>query len=222
MLRRRRGFRQGDIALKAKVSQSLVSLVERGHIGSVSVDRIRALFAVVDAEFDGTVRWRGGEADRLLDERHAQLVGAIASLLRRHRAEVVVEVTFDHFGDRGSIDLLAGWSSVGAVLVVEVKSVVMSADETVRRLDIKARLGSQIARERLGWSPRTTARLLVVGDTGANRRRIDRHARVLDVAFPDRGWVVRRWLRAPTGPLSGLLFLPFSNPETRRARNRAN
>jgi len=48
--------------------------------GSRSIGCVE-VFAAVDAGFDGTVRWRGGELDRLLDERHAALVGAFATEL---------------------------------------------------------------------------------------------------------------------------------------------
>lgn len=221
-MRHRRGLRQSDVAAAARISQSLVSLVERGHLRPVSIGRIQAMFAALDAQLDLGVRWRGGDVDRLLDERHARLVGAVANLLRRCGADVAIEVSFNHFGDRGSIDVLASWRSPEIVLVVEVKTLLLSAEETIRRLDVKTRLAVEIARERFGWPPRVVARLLVLGEANANRRRLARHASLLDVTFPLRGREARQWLRTPSGPMSGLIFLPISNPETPRHRNRAN
>jgi transcriptional regulator with XRE-family HTH domain len=107
-LRHRRGWRQLDLAARVAVSQQLISKVERGRIGSVSHATLRRTFATVDADAVTVIRWRGGELDRLLDEGHAGVVGSIAELLRMRGWDVFPEVTFSEFGERGSIDLLAG------------------------------------------------------------------------------------------------------------------
>jgi transcriptional regulator with XRE-family HTH domain len=106
-LRLRKGLRQTDVARVAGISQATVSLIERGHLGALSIRIVRGVFASVDARFEGAVTWRGGLVDRLLDERHAQLVGQIAAMLEGLGWDVAVEVTFSVFGDRGSIDILA-------------------------------------------------------------------------------------------------------------------
>lgn len=106
-LRRRRGMRQFDVAASAHLSQQTVSLIQRGHLATLSIRAVRAVFAAVDARFDASVSWRGGQIDRLLDERHAILVGMTASELAQPGWEVLqVEVTFSEFGERGSIDIL--------------------------------------------------------------------------------------------------------------------
>ena len=51
-------------------------------------------------------------------------------------------------------------------------------------------------------------RLLVLPASSMARRRVAMLDPVLGVAFPDRGEAVRRWLREPSGPLSGILFQP--------------
>ena len=124
------------------------------------------------------MRWRGGQADQLIDERHAGLGMLGTVLLQGHGWEVIPEVTFQRYGERGSIDLFATRSDQLAVCIVELKSGVYSYEETQRRLDVKARLASDIAWERLGWRPRTIGIVLVVEDTSVNRRRlkIDRFA----------------------------------------------
>ena len=51
-------------------------------------------------------QWRGGDLDRLLDEAHAQLVGASVSVLRDSGWAAEIEVTYSHYGERGSLDIL--------------------------------------------------------------------------------------------------------------------
>lgn len=205
-LRRRRGLRQLDVALAAGVSQQAVSLVERGHLATLSLRRVRLMFGALDARFEGVVTWRDGEADRLLDERHARLVGAVADRLRKGGWEVHVEVTFSIYGDRGSLDILAVRPKERLALVVEAKSEIASIEETLRRLDVKDRLAGVVVQERLGWKPVTVSRLLVVADGQTARRRVAVHSATLMAAYPARGIVVRRWLANPAGRMSGLLF----------------
>ena len=77
-LRLRRGLRQADVAVADGVAQSTISLIERGHWSTLSMRTVRRVFAVVDARFEGQLTLRGGALERLLDERHAELVGAFA------------------------------------------------------------------------------------------------------------------------------------------------
>ena len=68
------------------------------------------------------------------------------------------------------------------------------------------------------WRPEIVAALLVVAESPTSRGRVQRSAVVLDAALPDRGPRVRAWLRAPSGPLRGLLFLSnAAQTHTRRA-----
>jgi transcriptional regulator with XRE-family HTH domain len=216
LLRRRRGLRQIDVARAARVSQSFVSLIERGHLGRSSVDDIRALFGVVDARFETSVSWRGAGLDRLLDERHAALTGAEADRLRRRGWALDLEVTFNEFGERGSIDVLATRQREAAALVVEIKTELVSIEETLRRLDVKARLLPAIVAARHGWRPRHVGRLLVILDTATARRRVGANATALGAALPARSALVRQWLRQPTGGLAGLIFSSVTTPRSAR------
>lgn len=156
-------------------------------------------------------RWRGEGLDRLLDEAHAVLVDRVVRELRAAGWDVAVEVTFNHFGDRGSIDVFGWHPKTASVLVVEVKSVVPDSQATLMPLDRKARLGLVIARDR-GLQGTSVSRLLVVGDRTVNRRRVHRLESLFDAALPLRGHAVRRWLKAPTDSMAGLLFLSDSPP----------
>ncbi len=217
-IRMRRGLRQEDVGRLARTSRSLATKVESGEIESVSVASLRAIAAAVGATVDIRLRWNGEGLDRLLDEAHARLVDAFVLLLRASGWEVSVEVSFSVWGERGSIDILAFHRQTGIVLVVEVKSVVPDSQATLHGLDRKARLAPEIARER-GWACRGVARLLVVGDSTTSRRRIAQYASMYAVPLPDRGAQVRRWLRKPSGPLAGLLFLASATPDGARRRH---
>lgn len=210
-LRRNRGLRQADLAKSAGVSQSVISLIERGHLSTLSIRTLRRVFAALDARFEGSISWRGGAIDRLLDERHAQLVGAYANELRRLDWDVQLEVTFNEFGDRGSIDILALNKDHGTATVVEIKTELTAIDETIRRLDVKARLASKIVDDRFGWKPTNVGRLLVVLESATNRRRVDAHQGSLGMAFPDRASVAKRWLRDPAGRIAALQFFSLTN-----------
>ena len=198
--------------MRAQVAQATVSMAERGHVASLSMATVRRLFAVVDAGFEGTVLWRGGGIDRLLDERHAQLVGASVAGLSALGWRVLVEATYSVFGERGSIDVLAGHDATRSLLVEEVKSELTSIEAVGRKTDEKLRLARRmLCRERFGWTPIAAARVLVLPATDAARRAVARHAALLDAAFPTRGREVTMWLRRPTGDLSGVLFVSDIN-----------
>lgn len=113
------------------------------------------------------------------------------------------------------------------MMVVEVKTELVSIEATIRKLDEKVRLAPTVVpwpvdgpgsggRERMPRRPRSIGRLLVLPATTTSRRRVARHARVLDVAFPMRGEAIRGWLQRPTGPASGLILIEMA-PDIRGA-----
>jgi transcriptional regulator with XRE-family HTH domain len=221
VLRRRLGLRQVDVAARAGVSQQLVSRVELGRSSRLTARTLRRIFSVVDADVVTVVRWRGGALDRLLDEDHAAIVGRIAGLLQARGWQVLPEVTYSEWGERGSIDVLAWHAESRTLLVVEVKTEIASAEELLRRHDAKVRLAPGIGRDRFGAAPRHVGRLLVVAEGSTNRRRLARLESVIGVAYPDRGDDVRRWLRRPDRDLAGVLVVgAASGVTTNRSRVR--
>jgi len=202
-IRVRLGLRQADVALRADVSRSFISNLERGRSRSTDVGRIEAVCLALSADLDVRVRWRGEGLDRLLDEAHATIVDRLVELLKPNGWQTWLEVTFNDYGDRGSIDVFGWHEGSRSLLIAEVKSVVADAQGTLAPLDRKVRVAPRVARER-GLDPRSFSRLLVVGDTSTNRRRIARFEALFGAALPDRGWAVRRWLAKPVGPISGI------------------
>lgn len=210
-IRRHAGLRQSDVAARAGVSASMVSLIECGHLGRLSVRTIRGVAAAVGAEFDGTLRWRGGAIDRLVDERHAALVEAFIRRLSADDWEIATEVTYSRYGERGSIDSLGFHRATRIGLVGEIKSEITGVESTGRKLDEKTRIArTSLIEERFGMRPVAVGRILVLPAVDASRRIVARHAATFDAMLPDRGGVVRRWLRRPVGPLAGILFLADS------------
>ena len=176
---------------------------------------MEALCTALGADLDVRVRWRGEGLDRLLDEGHALLVDRVVAFLRAASWEVAVEATFNDYGDRGSIDVFAWHPTTRHVLVVEVKSTVADAQGTLAPIDRKVRVAAKLARDR-GWDALRVSRLLIVGEGPTNRRRVERFQSLFEAALPARGWYVKRWIRGPDGPLSGLLFV--SNGPARSTR----
>ena len=193
-----------------------------GHLRTLSIQTVRAAFAAVEAGFEGHVIWRGGELDRVVDELHAQLVGATAAFLETNGWFVSAEVTFSRYGERGSLDLLATRRAESVAVVVEAKTKLLSIEETLRRLDAKVRLAPAVVYEREAWRPANVGMLLVILDTSTARRRVAGHEGILRGALPDRYADVRHWLRSPHRRLRGLMFLSPTNPgSTRRSSRRS-
>jgi transcriptional regulator with XRE-family HTH domain len=229
-LRRHHDWRQVDLGRRAVCSQQAVSLIECGHGSRLSCRTLERVVVALDAELDVSVRWRGGEIERLLDEGHAALESAIASDLEAAGWEVRIEVTYAIGRERGSIDVFAFEPRTGALLVVEVKRDVLSAEATARKHDEKVRLGAQVARERFGWTASTVSSALVLPEGRTARRRIEAHAELFRRLYPIRARAFRRWLRSPTGPVRALLFRSNTTPvgdrrilrSSRRVRTRVN
>ncbi len=217
-LRRRKGWRQLDLAEAAGCSQTLISLIERGQIDTLSLRALRQVLGALEVRSVLDLSWRGAALDRLLDEEHSRLVGAVAAYLRHLGWLVELEVTYSSFGERGSIDVFAFHEASRTLLVIEVKTDLPSTEATLRKLDEKVRLATEVARARFGWQPRSVARIVVMTDTSTLRRRVARHADVFDHSLPLRGTSIRAWLRAPSGSVSGLWFLSVSNRDAARCR----
>jgi Holliday junction resolvase-like predicted endonuclease len=163
--------------------------------------------------------WHGEDLDRLLDGAHAGLVDDVVRLLRAHGWEVVAEATFSIYGERGSIDVLAFHPAHGALLIVEVKSVVPDMQGMLAGIDRKARVGPRLAEAR-AWRVRSISRLLVLPEDRTARRRLAAHAATVRLTLPLGTSAMHRWLARPAGPAGGVMFLSGSHGTTARRRVR--
>jgi transcriptional regulator with XRE-family HTH domain len=212
-VRRRRGLRQVDLAELAGVSQQTVSLFERGLTDYLSFRTLKRIAAALGITVDLALRWKGPELERLTDARHARLVKAVLSRIGPEW-KAVVEYTFNDFGDRGSVDVVAWHAAAQALLLIEVKSELVSLEAVLRSMDVKIRVVPRLLERDRRWQARIVGSVMVLPDESRSRRAVESLATVFDIALPSRTVAVRRWLGRPLGPIRGIWFLADTN--TRR------
>lgn len=211
-------MRQEDVGVAARVSRSAVSRVERGHLDELTLRAAEAIAGALGARIELRLSWNGEALDRLLDADHALLVEEMSGRLRRLGWQVAVEVSFNVFGERGSIDLFGYHEATRIALVVEVKSVVPDLQATIVSLDRKARLALRIAADR-GWPATAAGRLLVLPSDRTARRRVALHAEIFQAAFPARSSEVKRWLTDPgRAAFAGLVYVSGARQASARHR----
>lgn len=194
-LRHRRGWRQTDLALRAHVARSVLVDLEAGRIGTHALDALRRSAEACGARLDIELRVPGGDASRLLDADHARLQAAWAAVLSESGWQVELELTFNHYGERGSIDILAWHPGERVLLVCEIKTVIVDAQDLLASVDRKVRVAGIIGRQRR-WHPRAVAPALVVLEGSTARRRLVEHA-ALFARFTLTGRAVTAWIRNP-------------------------
>lgn len=205
-VRLRRRLRQRDVADRAGVSDATVSRLERGRLDLLTVHTIRAVATTLEIRIDLSAWWRGGDLDRLVHSHHATLAEAVIGRLAEIGGWTVrPEISFSIRGERGVIDLLGWHPSTRTLLVIELKTAIVDVGELLGTLDRKARLAATVGRD-LGWDPDHVGMCLIVAESPTNRRHVAEFGETLRSALPDDGRTTRRWLRAPAGPLRGLLF----------------
>jgi transcriptional regulator with XRE-family HTH domain len=224
-VRQRRGWRQADLGAKAGVSASTISRLERGHPGSFSLDTIRAVASALDIRVDLVPRWRAGDLDRLVNARHSALHDLVASWFRDELPAWVLapEVSFNVYGERGVIDIVAWHPGRRALLVIELKTDIADVNELLGTLDRKRRLAREAVAAR-GWEPATVSVWLVVASGRTNRGRLAVHRSVLRAALPAGRRAIRSWLVDPTGSIAAMSMWSFDGGRTlapvRRVRRR--
>ncbi|HEY3072038.1 MAG TPA: helix-turn-helix domain-containing protein [Candidatus Limnocylindrales bacterium] len=203
-VRVRQGWRQADVAARARVDPSAVSRAERGLFDRLSIDRLERIAHALDIQLSVVARWRGGELDRLVNARHSAMHEALARFLLGFPEWIArPEVSFSIYGERGVIDLLAWHAATRSLLVVELKTELIDLQDLVSVLDRKRRLAPIAARE-LGWISASVSTWVAVASHRTNRRSIAGHRAFLASAFPNDGREMRRWLQNPTGSVAAL------------------
>jgi hypothetical protein len=206
-LRQSARLTQKSVSRKARVGRRKIGLLEADALGRLRFDDVERCLAVLGAELEVRVIYRGAEADRLIDRVHSMIVGRAVAVLRGFGWEARTEVSFSEWGERGSYDILAWHEPSETLLVTEVKSELVTVEGTLRPLDVKLRLAASIARQRFGWQARAVGEVLVLPEDRTARRQVTAAAAVLRAALPNTSRDIRSWLRDPSGAITGIWFI---------------
>jgi transcriptional regulator with XRE-family HTH domain len=219
-LRHRRGLRQSDASAAAGIARSVLADLEAGRLETHTVGALHRAAQAVGGWIRLELIVPGGDLRRLLDADHAAMQAGWKELLQRSGWTVDAEVTFNHYGERGSIDLFAWHPPTRSVVVVEIKTVIVDIQDLLGGIDRKLRIGRSLASER-GWSPAAAVRVLVVAEGSTARRRIAEHTALFS-RFAIRGRAALAWLRTPDAtPPTGVLCMTRLSPARSRDRRRA-
>lgn len=209
MLRHRRGWRQTDLAVRAGVSSAAVGLIERGQIERLSLRLARQVASAVGLRLHWDVGARAVDLARMADADHARCTDLVMRRLEALGWLTRAEVSFNEYGDRGRIDVLACHPPTATLLVIEVKTLIADAQQLLGGVDVKQRVSIRVARS-LGLPARTAVPMLAMTRTTTNRRRIAQHPHLFG-RFCLRGRRATAWLRSPV-PISGGLLVTLQVP----------
>lgn len=222
-LRYRHGLRQADVAQGCGMSRAVLSDLEHGRIESHSVASLVSAANALGATLRIDLAMPGGDLHRLLDADHAWLQAEWAGLLERSGWLAEAERTFNHYGERGSIDLLAWHPPSRVLLVVEIKTVIVDVQDLLAGIDRKVRIGEILARQH-GRTVASVVPALIIAEGSTSRRRLQSHA-ALFRRFALLGRSAVAWLRAPAAGVTptGILCmskLSGAHPGDRRRAGR--
>lgn len=203
-LRRRKHWSQRKLGHDLGVSQAQMSRRERGALERCTIPDLAQWSAALGAHVVLDLRVDGERP--LTDARHAEMQNWLVGVLRAAGWIVDAEVSFNHYGDRGRVDILAFHPSLRLLLVVEIKTLLVDAQDVLGRLDVKRRVAAKLAAEQ-GWYPVTTIPALVFREDSTTRRRVAAHE-ALFARYSLRGRTATAWLRHPWPPApSGILVM---------------
>lgn len=206
-IRRRKGWSQRKLGAQLDISQSELSRRERGSLEDCTVAEVERWAIALGAHVSLDVRLDGERP--LTDERHASLQNWLVRLLRKHGWSVLIERSFNQYGDRGRIDVLAYRPVDNALLVTEIKTRIDDVGDVLGRLDVKRRVAPVLAREQ-PWTVSGVVPMLLILEHRTNRRRVADHGPVF-TGYPMRAQPATAWLRRPRGPApTGILL--FARP----------
>lgn len=198
---------QHELSARCGVSQPRISRAERGLADTMPVADLERIARALDIRLTIDAWWLGGNLHRLLDTAHARIVEYVVGRLRELGWEILVEYTFNHFGERGSVDIVAWHPGRRALLLIEVKSRLLDLQEMLATFARKLRIVPPVLAEQNGWRPTTIGRLIVAPGSTANRSVVAAHAHTFEVSYPGRAREAQAWLRDPSGSLAAIWFV---------------
>jgi hypothetical protein len=181
---------------------------ETSALDGCSVSEVEAWASALRAKLVIDLRVDGERP--LADARHAAIQNRIVHRLRSWGWLVEPEASFNHYGDRGRVDVLAYHPTLQIVLVVEVKTRIDDTQDLIGRLDVKRRVVPILARERR-WQVRAVVPVLLVSEGRTARRRIGEHP-ALFATMSLRARAAIAWLRRPALPAPSGILAFVSSP----------
>lgn len=176
---------------------------ERGSLDRCTVTEVEQWATALDAHLHLDLRVDGERP--LTDAQHAMVQSWLVELLRAAGWAVEAEPSFNHYGDRGRIDVLAYHPGLRILLVVEIKTWLDDVQDLLGRLDIKRRIAPKVAAER-GWSVAAVVPAIVFREKRTTRRRLSTHAPMF-ASFQLRARAAAAWLRRPRQPVPAGILL---------------
>jgi hypothetical protein len=183
------------------------------------VRTIRNVARALDIRLVWDAGFRGSELARLRDADHARLTEWLVRRLERLGWIAAAEVSFNNYGERGRIDVLAYHPATRTLLVVEVKTLIVEVQVILGGVSVKHRVAPSVARS-MGWRPAAVVSALVVLEGRTNRRRLAQHERLF-ARFSLRGRAAVAWLRQPAGAPEGLMMLVDSSDRSQVGARRS-
>jgi transcriptional regulator with XRE-family HTH domain len=226
---------QASVGTAVGISQSAVSLIERGRLLGVNLQVIADLCDALDIQprWDLRPPWiptsraglsptaqtrspssEGESASRQHDRAHACCSAFVRRRLERNNWDVAQEVEIVLGRSHGWIDILAFNERSRVLLVGEIKTELHDLGEIQRTMGWYAGESGSSAR-RLGWEARVVVRCLLVLATGDNDARIAANRELLRQAFPARSRRVARIVADPSSATATAGLVMF-DPRARR------
>jgi HTH-type transcriptional regulator / antitoxin HipB len=210
-----RRWTQAELGRRARVSTMTVWRVEHGQVDALRLGTVRAVAAALEISLELLARGRGADLDRLVNADHSALHEAVLRVLVGVPGWTAAsEVSFNIWGERGVIDILLWHPARRALLIIELKTELVDPGGLIAVMDIRCRLGPEIARQR-GWDPVTVSTWVIVTRSRTSERRLGAFRSMLRTAFPVDGRGMRGWLRDPVGSVAALSLWDGPAPVTR-------
>lgn len=180
------GWSQRELGRRAAVSQSMISMIERGELTDLTFSTASNLLKALGARLALTVDSPYlADRQRQRDPAHARIGAVVVARLRRADWETRSEVEVGGDRSRGWIDILAFHPASRALLVIEIKTEIHDFGQIERSLGWYEREASAAAR-RFGWRPARKIGCLLLLATVANDVRVAENRASIEAGFPLR------------------------------------
>jgi transcriptional regulator with XRE-family HTH domain len=192
--RQRRKSTQSELGSRVGLSQSAISLVERGLGATLSLDAWQRLFLAVDRRL--LVDASRDAAEATADASHLAMQELVLRTLGAAGMRATVELPTRPLDPRRSADIALLDDRRRRIVLVECWNAFSDIGAAIRSTDRKATDASMIAAARWGEAAGQVHVLWVVRATKRNRALVGRYPSIFATRFPGSSVA---WVRALTG-----------------------